>query len=130
MLPSKPNSPSKTVPFRDSGLISPCEPNSPIAIDKSKPVPDLGIDAGESEMVVLRLFNFFPIFISEVRTRSRDSFSDASGNPKRVKLGRPSETSTSTVISYPARPVRAMLWVLKTDTKELFLDNQLSGRDL
>ena len=85
-----------------------------IAIGKSNPDPDFGNHAGESATVVFLFCHLKLEFESAVRTRSLDSFRAASGRPRRVKLGKPSEISTSTEISSPTNPINAIELLLKT----------------
>ena len=83
-----------------------------IAIDKSKLDPLFGSHAGESETVTFLFGHTSDELTIAALTRSRDSLSAASGNPRSEYIGRPSAISTSIVTIFPESPSRATLVVV------------------
>ena len=53
-----------------------------------------------------------PLFFSAARTRSRDSFTDASGRPTISNIGMPLARLTSAVTVKPSMPLRPQLVML------------------
>ncbi|MEY3803636.1 MAG: hypothetical protein RL126_780 [Actinomycetota bacterium] len=79
-----------------------------IAIDKSKLDPLFGSHAGESETVTFLFGQVSKQLTKAARTRSRDSDSAVSGNPRRAYTGNPSAISASTVTNEPDKPWSAI----------------------
>ena len=80
--PSSANSPIKIVSCNPSSGIAPCADKSESAMGRSKLEPDFGSHAGESETTTLRFGQLSSELTIAARTRSRDSFRAASGNPR------------------------------------------------
>lgn len=95
--PSKPSSAMKT--FRPVGRMSLAASSTAMAIDRSKPDPRLGKEAGIRFAVILRRLSGMPEFCAAERIRSFASLSEASGRPRMTKAGRvwPMSASTSTM---------------------------------
>ena len=87
-----------------SGGSTPSATSNERAIARSKAGPLFGNQAGESETVTFLLGHFCPVLVSAARTRSRDSWSEASGRPKSEYIGIPSEISHSISIREPRSP--------------------------
>ncbi|CAB4837863.1 unannotated protein [freshwater metagenome] len=94
-----------------------------IAIGKSNAEPLLGNHAGDSDTVTFLFGQTSPLFTSAARTRSFDSFKAASGNPRSMYPGKPSEISTSTSIRFPVSPVSETLDVKASAITELQFGN-------
>lgn len=80
----------------------------PIAMARSKR-PPLGRSAGARLTVMCLAGNSKLPLSRALRTRSRDSFTEVSGNPTMLKAGRPLERCTSTVTCGAAIPRLARL---------------------
>ena len=105
--PSSESSPRMTIPSTNSLLNFPSAIKIAIAIGRSKLEPVLGSHAGERETVIRDWGQRYPEFANALRTRSRDSCSAESGNPRSVNAGIPGAMSTSTVTISPSIPWRA-----------------------
>ena len=77
-------------------------------MDKSKLDPLLGNQAGERETVTFLFGHVSKQLTRAARTRSRDSESAVSGNPKSAYIGKPSAMSASTVTNEPDKPCKAI----------------------
>ena len=79
--------------LEDGGLfILPHADRMPTRIGKSKWVPIFLILAGARFTVIRLVGNVMPLFLVAARTRSRASFTAASGKPTMSNAGRPPET--------------------------------------
>src|SRR5262245_10031020 len=79
----------------------------PIAIGRSKLGPSFFTSAGARLIVVRPNVNVNPELISAVITRSRDSFTAASGSPTITMMVSPYPAFTSTSIGYASMPLTA-----------------------
>ena len=102
--PSSASSPKITTPSKGSCGSAPFAIKIASAIERSKPDPLFGSQAGESETVTFLFGQTSFELINAARTRSRDSFSAASGRPNNAYIGRPSAISTSTETTAPSNP--------------------------
>ena len=80
----------------------------PMAMAKSKRPPSLGKSAGAKLTVIRFAGNSKPELIKALRTLSFASLTDASGNPTKLKQGRPLDKCTSTVIRGASMPTLAL----------------------
>ena len=76
----------------------------PMAMARSSEAPALRRSAGARLTVIRRGGNARPLLRIAPRTRSRASWSAASGRPTMVNPGRPGATSTSTRMTRPSMP--------------------------
>jgi hypothetical protein len=104
--PSSPSSPSSTSRAIDAPGTVPAAASTAAASARSKPLPCLGMDAGDSPMVIRRLGNSPPAFTTAARTRSTDWRTTASGSPTSATPGRPCAMSSSTSTIAPRTPTR------------------------
>src|SRR5690349_17183001 len=79
----------------------------PMAMGRSKLGPSFFTSAGARLIVVRPNVNVNPELISAVITRSRDSFTAASGNPTIIMIVSPYPAFTSTSIGYASIPFTA-----------------------
>ena len=112
ILPSRAISPTIILSLK-SNLI--CSEAFKIAskIGRSYIEPSFFVLAGARLTVILPVGNLYPQFLIAARTRSRDSFTVASGSPTISKFGSPPETSASISIIYEFKPNSPMLLILE-----------------
>eukprot|EP00831_Metopus_contortus_P015777 TRINITY_DN16563_c0_g1_i4.p2 TRINITY_DN16563_c0_g1~~TRINITY_DN16563_c0_g1_i4.p2 ORF type:complete len:135 (+),score=26.62 TRINITY_DN16563_c0_g1_i4:87-491(+) len=81
----------------------------PSAIGKSNNDPFFLTSAGAKLIVILPSGKLYPLFIIAVLTLSLASFTDASGSPTILNIGKPFDISTSTLINIPSNPLLVAL---------------------
>ena len=102
--PVRLSSPTKAASSGKGGISSAAD-RMPSRMGRSYTVPSLRRPAG-ARFTVMRLTGYFaPQFFTAARTRSRASFTAASGSPTMSKAGRPPERKHSTLTSYPLMPL-------------------------
>src|SRR3989442_1519045 len=79
----------------------------PTAIGRSKLGPSFFTSAGARLIVVRPIGNLKPELVIAVLTRSRDSFTAASGSPTIMTLVSPQPALTSTSMEYASMPLTA-----------------------
>ena len=97
-VPERESSPTKA----QSGSVqsrTPAAARIPTRMGRSYTVPDLRRLAGARFTVIRPTGKAYPLFLMAARTRSRASFTAASGRPTMSKLGRPPDRSHSAVTS-------------------------------
>src|SRR5262245_57423903 len=106
----------------------------PMAMGRSKLGPSFFTSAGARLMVVRPIGNLKPELDKAVLTRSRDSFTAASGNPTMTTTVSPHPALTSTSIGYASMPLTAAeqtlasmgdLWSSGATTAIRFFDEAL-----
>ena len=103
--PERLSSPKNAAPW-GRGDISSAAARMPSRMGRSYTVPSFRTRAG-ARLTVMRLTgNLAPQFFTAARTRSRDSFTAASGRPTTSNPGSPPDRKHSTDTSYPVMPVR------------------------
>ena len=106
-VPSRPSSPTKSLPSSVDGSSCPVATRIPIAIGRSNAVPSFLTSAGARLIVILRGGSLNPELTSAAPTRSLLSFTAPMGNPTIVHCGKPAAASTSTMMSYASIPMSA-----------------------
>lgn len=93
----------------------PLAANKPSAIARSKRPPSLGRSAGARLRVIRRWGNSSRELTIALRTRSLLSLTVASGNPTRVRVGRPLARWASIRTGGASTPTWARLWTMARD---------------